>query len=126
MKRRLRERVPPLQDERPVSRLSQSIEADRRRRKNPYVGSRDVIWAANQPSPPRVQEHVNLPDILTEAQIAHASRLYKAHGMDAVGRIQAEVIEPNMSAINEKLGQDNSARYVAYAIVYVFSEAEQT
>lgn len=69
---------------------------------------------------------VTLPDILTEDQIAHAARLYKAHGMEkAVTKIQVEVIEPNMAAINEKLGQANSSRYVAYAVVYVFSEAEE-
>jgi hypothetical protein len=68
---------------------------------------------------------VTLPDLLTEDQIAHAARLYKAHGMEAVTKIQVEVIEPNMAAINEKLGQANSSRYVAYAVVYVFSEAEE-
>lgn len=66
-----------------------------------------------------------LPDLLTEDQIAHAAQLYKAHGMEAVSKIQAEVIEPNMASINEKLGQPNSLRYVAYAVVYVFSEAEE-
>jgi hypothetical protein len=69
---------------------------------------------------------VTLPDILTEVQIARALQLYKAHGLDAVAKIQAEVIEPNMAAINAKLGQENNARYVAYAVVYVFSEAEES
>jgi len=62
---------------------------------------------------------VTLPDILTKTQIAHAARLYKSLGMDSVSKIQIEVIEPNMAAINEKLGQENSAR-----VVHVFSQGD--
>jgi len=68
---------------------------------------------------------VTLPDVLTEPQIAHALRLYEAHGMEAVAKIQAEVIEPNMGAINTRLGQENSPRYLAYAVVHVFSKATE-
>lgn len=67
---------------------------------------------------------VTLPDILTPPQIVQAARLYKAHGMDAVAKIQSQLIEPNMAAINAKLGQENDPRYLAYAVVYVFSQAE--
>ena len=66
-----------------------------------------------------------LPQFLTEAQIAHAVKLYEVHGMDAVGKIQAEVIVPNMAAINAKLGQENDARYVTYAVMYTLSQAEE-
>lgn len=66
-----------------------------------------------------------LPDFLTDAQIAQAVELYKAHGMNAVGKIQKLVIEPNMAAINEKLGQENNARYLAYAVVHACSQAEE-
>lgn len=69
---------------------------------------------------------VTLPDFLTKVQIDHVARLYQALGMEAVTKIQAEVIEPNMVTINEKLGQTNDARYVAYAVVYVFSEAAKS
>lgn len=73
-----------------------------------------------------MKKSVTLPDILTEDQIAHAARLYKAHRMEAVTKIQVEVIEPNRAAINEKLGQAlYSSRNVAYAVVYVFFEAEE-
>jgi hypothetical protein len=75
--------------------------------------------SANQP------KYFTLPDILTDVQIAHALRLYKAHGMDAVTKIQVEVIEPNIAAINAKLGQENSSRYLAYAVMHVFSEVEK-
>lgn len=71
------------------------------------------------------QKSVTLLDILTKAQIAHAMRLYKAQGVAAVEKIQIEVIEPNMAAINEKLGQENDARYLAYVVVYVLSEVEK-
>ncbi len=67
---------------------------------------------------------VTLPDILTASQIALAASLYKAHGMDAVAKIQSQVVGPNMPAINEKLGQENDARYLAYAVVYLLSQEE--
>ena len=66
---------------------------------------------------------MTLPQFLTDAQIAQAAKLYEAHGMDATAKICAEVIEPNMAAINKKLGQENDARYLAYAVVYVLSQA---
>ena len=46
-----------------------------------------------------------LTDFLTGGQIALAAKLYEAYGMDAVAKILAQVIEPNMDAINEKLGR---------------------
>ena len=68
---------------------------------------------------------VTLPDFLTEVQIADAIRLYEAHGMDAVGTIQSQVIEPNMAEINAKLGQENDARYLAYAVVHALSQLDE-
>ena len=68
---------------------------------------------------------MTLPQFLTDGQIAEAFRLYKIcvseaiDFSDAVAKIQAEVIEPNMAAINGKLGQENDARYLAYAVVYL-------
>ena len=69
---------------------------------------------------------MTLPQFLTDAQIAKAAKLYKAHGMDAVAKIQTQVIEPNMATINGKLGQENDARYLAYAVVYVLSQAAES
>jgi hypothetical protein len=72
------------------------------------------------------EEHlktVTLPQFLTEEQIAEAVRLYEAHGTGAVPKILARVIEPNMDAINAKLGQENDARYLAYAVVHVLTRA---
>ena len=68
---------------------------------------------------------VTLPQFLTEAQIREAVCLYEAHGDDAVPQIQAQVIEPNIDAINEKLGQENDARYLAYAVVYALSQVDE-
>ena len=69
---------------------------------------------------------MTLPQFLTEAQIALALTLYKDHGgMDAKGKIQTLVIEPNIAAINKKLGQENDPSYLAYAVVYVFSQADE-
>ena len=68
---------------------------------------------------------VTLPQFLTEAQISEAVRLYEIHGgWNAVAQIQAHVIEPNMAAIDAKLGQDNDARYLAYAVLYAITQAE--
>jgi len=47
---------------------------------------------------------MTLPQFLTDSQIALAVKLYEAHGMDAVAKIQVQVIEPNLAAINAKLG----------------------
>ena len=68
---------------------------------------------------------VTLHDFLTDEQIALAVKLYKAHDMDAIGKIQAQVIEPNMATISAKLGQENDARYLAYAVVHACSQADE-
>ena len=65
---------------------------------------------------------MTLPDFLTAAQIEHAQRIYRKLNMDAVKVIREEVIEPNMAEINRKLGQENDASYLAYAVVYVLSQ----
>lgn len=68
---------------------------------------------------------MTLAQFLTAEQIRVAAGLYEVHGMwDAVAPIQAQVIEPNMAAINAKLGQENDARYLAYAVVYALSQTE--
>lgn len=68
---------------------------------------------------------MTLSDFLTPAQIAAATKLYVEHGMDAVPKIQAQIIEPNMDTINKKLGQENDARYLAYAVVHACSQADE-
>ena len=65
---------------------------------------------------------VTLSDFLTNGQIAAANALYEEFGTDAVNEIHTQVIVPNMAAINAKLGQENDARYLAYAVVYALSQ----
>jgi hypothetical protein len=68
---------------------------------------------------------VTLPQFLTKAQIAQAVRLYETYGStNAVAPIQAHVIEPNMAAINKKLGQENDPRYLAYTVLYVLAQVD--
>jgi hypothetical protein len=72
------------------------------------------------------QKTITLPEFLTDGQIDKAVRLYEAHGhWDSVAKIQAQVIEPNMAAINVKIGQENDARYLAYAVVHVLSQRKE-
>jgi hypothetical protein len=66
---------------------------------------------------------ITLPQFLTEAQIAEAIQLYEANSDLAVEQICKRVIEPNMAVINAKLGQENDARYLAYAVVHVLLQA---
>lgn len=69
---------------------------------------------------------MTLPQFLTPAQIALAAALYREHGdLDAVAAIQAQVIEPNMAVIDAKLGQENDARYLAYAVVFALSQTDE-
>ena len=68
---------------------------------------------------------MTLQDFLTDEQINAAIKLYEAHGMDATSPICKQIIEPNMEAINAKLGQENDACYLAYAVVYVFLQSQQ-
>lgn len=67
--------------------------------------------------------HVTLSQFLTQAQIAEAVRLFEEHGDHAVTWICRCVIEPNLTTINAKLGQENDAQYLAYAVVFVLSQA---
>jgi len=69
---------------------------------------------------------ISLPQFLTAAQIAEAVRLFETQtrgSNSVVEQILERVIEPNMAAINAKLGQENDPRYLAYAVVYVLSQS---
>jgi hypothetical protein len=73
-----------------------------------------------------MKKQITLPDFLTEDQIDSALAIYREHkGTGNVAKlIASKVIEPNMKTINEKLGQENDAMYLAYACEYVFGETE--
>lgn len=60
---------------------------------------------------------ITLYDFLTDEQIKKAAELKTA------AKITAEIIEPNIKAINLKLGQENDPKYLGYLCEYVFSQA---
>jgi hypothetical protein len=67
---------------------------------------------------------MTLPDFLTPDQIEQAQALYKK--FKNTGRFASEcakqIMEPNMKEINRKLGQENDAKYLAYACELVFNQ----
>lgn len=70
-------------------------------------------------------KNVKLTDFLTDQQIGQAAAIYE-HAPDqaaAKREIQDKIIEPNMATINERLGQENDADYMAYVVLYVCQEA---
>lgn len=58
---------------------------------------------------------VRLGDFLSQGDINKARKLYPN-----VSAIAQEVIEPQIEEINRKLGQENDAMYLAYAVIYAF------
>lgn len=56
-----------------------------------------------------------ISDFLSEQQIQSCAKLYPD-----VDAIESQVIAPNMAEINAKLGQENSSRYIAYAVHFAF------
>lgn len=68
-----------------------------------------------------------IEDFLTPSQIRLAKRVRdKAvkDGRRVAHAIADEVIRPNMKEINRKLGQENDAVYLAYAVEYILSVME--
>lgn len=61
---------------------------------------------------------VKIGDILTDDQIKVARTLKGAK------EICKQLIEPNIVAINARLGQENSPMYLAYAIEYALSPSK--
>ena len=64
-----------------------------------------------------MKKTITLGDFLTNEQIKKAAELKTA------AKICAEIIEPNIDAINFKLGQENDPKYLGYLCEYVFSLA---
>jgi hypothetical protein len=62
-----------------------------------------------------------LPAFLTEAQIERCVAIIQNTERPA-RRICDEVIAPNLAEINRKLGQENNAMYLAYAVEYVLTQ----
>jgi len=72
-------------------------------------------------------KQITLPDFLTEDAIQAAWKIYQEHkGTGRVATlIAAQIIEPNIVSINNKLGQENDAHYLAYCCEHVFNQMPQ-
>ena len=62
---------------------------------------------------PEERRMVRLTDFLTDKEIELARKL------KTVNKIKAQIIDPNLTRINESLNQANDSRYLAYAVSYV-------
>jgi len=65
---------------------------------------------------------MTLPDFLDDAQIAALQKIWETDRNHFHSRAVA-LLEPAMPEIDRKLGQENDAGFLAYAIEYVFGEA---
>jgi hypothetical protein len=79
-------------------------------------------------------KNATLKDFLTDAQIAECIKIYERsrgrgdpeHGFRGPAlSICEEIIKPNLKAINEKLGQENDPRYLAYVVEYALLAASR-
>ena len=61
-----------------------------------------------------------MDQIFTPDQLQRIGDLYQEE--DAVRKIHAEVVLPNMDQINRKTGQENDPMFIAYVCVYAVSE----
>jgi len=59
---------------------------------------------------------MTIDQFLNEEQIKKAIQLKKAKA------ICREIIEPNLTEINNSLGQENNAMYLAYAVEYAVNQ----
>ncbi len=68
---------------------------------------------------------VTVKDFLTDKQIKRAMAMYQDGQGNFASRFATEVIEPNLKTINEKLGQENDARFLAYAVEYALMQSSR-
>lgn len=65
-----------------------------------------------------------LSEFLTPEEIKRAISLYgEARAGTFATRCEAEIVKPSLARINTALGQENNARFVAYAIEFAITEA---
>jgi hypothetical protein len=72
-------------------------------------------------------KHVTIGAMLTDEQVKQAIAVFTEHRGDSggcVAKIREAIIAPNLEAINGKLGQENDASYLAYAVYYAMTQAE--
>lgn len=66
---------------------------------------------------------VSIGDFLTKEQTKEAIAIMDAEKDDpaiCVNRLEIELLNPIMDQINQKLDQENSARFLAYALHYTY------
>ena len=61
--------------------------------------------------------HITIDQFLNEEQIKKAVELKKANDICRL------IIEPNLEDINKKLGQENNALYLSYAVEYAINQS---
>ncbi len=67
-------------------------------------------------------KQIALTDFLTKQQIDNSIALFRQHKDKSVRYIRQQVIEPNMTAIDLKIGQPNDATYLSYAVYYILCQ----
>lgn len=66
---------------------------------------------------------ITLHDFLTDEQLEAAKKLYlEKTESECTEAICDQIVTPNIVQINEKLGQENDPKYLAYCIYFVFNQ----
>jgi hypothetical protein len=69
---------------------------------------------------------VGISDFLTSKEITQARKLYLKTETHLFAKECAElIIKPALAKINQKLGQENDPRYLAYAVEYFLMKEKQ-
>jgi hypothetical protein len=68
---------------------------------------------------------MNITDILTEDEIKVAYKIWKERQPRFAQTIEAALIRPNLPRIEQHLGQQMDPGYLAYAVEFVFMQAER-
>ncbi len=69
-------------------------------------------------------KHIAITDFLTPKEIDEAAKLYadcRKVGATFAVLCERQIITPVLDRINEALGQENDARFLAYMVEYVMS-----
>lgn len=70
-----------------------------------------------------MKKKVNISDFLTVEEVVAAIKIYKtAREGTFAAKCAEEIITPVLPRINEKLGQENHALFLAYMVEYVFMQ----
>ena len=62
-------------------------------------------------------------DFLNVEESLLVHRMWKESKHDYAGRIEKQIIEPNIARINAELGEENSTKYLACVVEYIMEYA---